>query len=325
LVENYLPGSLAKYQLDYATLAKLNPSLIYASVTGYGQTGPYRDRAGYDVMVEAEMGLMHITGERDRPPVKVGVAVTDIMTGMYTAIGIQAALYSRKETGLGQWIDASLSDVQVSGLANIASSALVTGKGDSGRWGTAHGKLSERHCVRREKRADKCTATVVPYRAYKTSDTNIAVGGCNDRLYGILCSKLQKPEWATDPRFITNALRVKHRDVLDALVETELMTKTTQEWLEIFEGSGMPYAAVNDIKKTIEHEHVLARGMIEEVEHKALGKVKLVNHPVKYSRIEPKIRSAPPLLGEHTDEVLREVLGYSEQEIKALREQKVVG
>jgi succinate--hydroxymethylglutarate CoA-transferase len=140
LVENYLPGSLAKYQLDYATLAKLNPSLIYASVTGYGQTGPYRDRAGYDVMVEAEMGLMHITGERDGPPVKVGVAVTDIMTGMYTAIGIQAALYSRKETGLGQWIDASLSDVQVSGLANIASSALVTGKGDSGRWGTAHGK-----------------------------------------------------------------------------------------------------------------------------------------------------------------------------------------
>tara|TARA_R110002003_G_scaffold206_22_gene15883 strand:+ start:24655 stop:25224 length:570 start_codon:yes stop_codon:yes gene_type:complete len=140
LVENYLPGSLAKYQLDYATICKLNPSLIYASVTGYGQTGPYSDRAGYDVMVEAEMGLMHITGERDRPPVKVGVAVTDISTGMYTAIGVLAALYSRKETGLGQWIDASLSDCQVAGLANIASSCLVTGKKDSGRWGTAHGR-----------------------------------------------------------------------------------------------------------------------------------------------------------------------------------------
>lgn len=147
MVENYLPGSLAKYKLDYATLSKLNPSLIYASVTGYGQTGPYRDRAGYDVMVEAEMGLMHITGEREGPPVKVGVAVTDIMTGMYTAIGIQAALYSRRETGLGQWIDASLSDVQVSGLANIASSALVTGKGDSGRWGTAHGEFSIYACT----------------------------------------------------------------------------------------------------------------------------------------------------------------------------------
>jgi succinate---hydroxymethylglutarate CoA-transferase len=142
LVENYLPGSLAKYKLDYETLSALNPSLIYASVTGYGQTGPYRDRAGYDVMVEAEMGLMHITGERDGPPVKVGVAVTDLTTGMYTAIGVLAALYARKETGLGQWIDASLSDCQVAGLANIASSGLVSGKKDSGRWGTAHGMFA---------------------------------------------------------------------------------------------------------------------------------------------------------------------------------------
>lgn len=142
LVENYLPGSLAKYKLDYATISELNPSLVYASVTGYGQTGPFSDRAGYDVMVEAEMGLMHITGERDGPPVKVGVAVTDLTTGMYTAIGVLAALYARKETGLGQWIDASLSDCQVAGLANIASSALISGKKDSGRWGTAHGMLT---------------------------------------------------------------------------------------------------------------------------------------------------------------------------------------
>ncbi|KAH7068456.1 CoA-transferase family III domain-containing protein [Paraphoma chrysanthemicola] len=305
LVENYLPGSLAKYQLDYAAISKINPSLIYASITGYGQTGPYSDRAGYDVMVEAEMGLMHITGERDRPPVKVGVAVTDISTGMYTAIGVLAALYSRKETGLGQWIDASLSDCQVAGLANIASSCLVTGKKDSGRWGTAH-------------------ATVVPYRAYETKDTNIAVGGCNDKLYGILCDKLGKPEWKSDPRFVTNALRVKHRDVLDAMVEAELQLRTTQEWLSIFEGSGMPYAAVNDIQGTINHEHVLARNMIEEVNHPACGKVKLVNHPVKYSRIEPKIRSAPPMLGEHTSEVLQELLGFGEDEISYLRDNQTV-
>lgn len=139
VVENYIPGSLAKYQLDYETLSRLNPSLIYASVTGYGQTGPYSDRAGFDVMVEAEMGLMHITGERDGPPVKVGVAVTDLTTGLYTTIGILASLYSRQDTGLGQWIDASLSDCQVASLANIASSALISGKKDSGRWGTAHG------------------------------------------------------------------------------------------------------------------------------------------------------------------------------------------
>jgi succinate--hydroxymethylglutarate CoA-transferase len=324
LVENYLPGSLAKYQLDYETISKINPSLVYASVTGYGQTGPYSDRAGYDVMVEAEMGLMHITGERDRPPVKVGVAVTDISTGMYTAIGVLAALYSRRDTGLGQWIDASLSDCQVAGLANIASSVLVTGKKDSGRWGTAHGesKLSIR--LLWEHLADNRTATVVPYRAYKTKDTNIAVGGCNDKLYGILCNKLGKPEWKTDERFITNALRVKHREILDAMVEAELQLRTTEEWLEIFEGSGMPYAAVNDIQGTVNHEHVLARNMIEEVDHPACGKVKLVNHPVKYSRVEPKIRTPPPLLGQHTDEVLRELLGFEEEEISELREAKTV-
>ncbi|KAF2028136.1 CoA-transferase family III [Setomelanomma holmii] len=303
LVENYLPGSLAKYQLDYATISKLNPSLVYASVTGYGQAGPYSDRAGYDVIVE--MGLIHITGERDRPPVKVGVAITDISTGMYTAIGVLAALYSRKETGLGQWIDASLSDCQVAGLANIASSCLLTGNKDSGRWGTAH-------------------AAVVPYRAYKTKDTNIAVGGCNDKLYGILSNKLGESEWRTDPRLVTNALRVKHREILDAMVEAELQLRTTQEWLQIFEGSGMPYAAVNDIQGTINHEHVLARGMIEEVDHPACGKVKLVNHPVKYSHIEPKIRSAPPLLGEHTSEVLQQLLGYDEVKTNSLKNDQTV-
>jgi succinate--hydroxymethylglutarate CoA-transferase len=259
LVENYLPGSLAKYKLDYATISELNPSLVYASVTGYGQTGPFSDRAGYDVMVEAEMGLMHITGERDGPPVKVGVAVTDLTTGMYTAIGVLAALYARKETGLGQWIDASLSDCQVAGLANIASSALISGKKDSGRWGTAHGKSTRKSTpLSRFSGADLCPfflATVVPYRAYKTKDTNVAVGGCNDKLYGILCDKIGKPEWKTDPRFVTNALRVKNRDTLDRIIEDELKKKTTQEWLDIFEGSGMPYASVNDIQGTINHEH----------------------------------------------------------------------
>lgn len=215
-------------------------------------------------MVEAEMGLMHITGERDGPPVKVGVAVTDLTTGMYTAIGVLASLYARRETGLGQWIDASLSDCQVAGLANIASSGLVTGKKDSGRWGTAHGKptpslfLLEPSSPLRgflSHHADEDTATVVPYRAYKSKDTNIAVGGCNDKLYGILCEKINKPEWKTDPRFVTNALRVKNRDTLDRIIEDELKTKTTKEWLEIFEGSGMPYAAVNDIQGTLNHEH----------------------------------------------------------------------
>ena len=172
--------------------------------------------------------------------------------------------------------------------------------------------------------ADDFTATVVPYRAYKTKDTNIALGGTNEKMFGILCDKLSRPEWKSDPRFITNALRVQHRETIDSLIEDQLQTKTTQEWLEILEGSGMPYAAVNDIQGTINHEHVLARGMIEEVEHKACGKVKLVNHPVKYSRAEPRIRSAPPLLGEHTDEVLREMLGFDEGRIRELRQEGVI-
>lgn len=184
---------------------------------------------------------------------------------------------------------------------------------------------------------------MVPYRAYKTKDTNIAVGGCNDKLYGILCDKINKPEWKTDARFVTNAFRVKNRDTLDRIIEDELKTKTTKEWLQIFEGSGMPYAAVNDVQGTINHEHgtqdirfhnclsmanrslvVLARNMIEEVDHPSCGPIKLVNHPVKYSRAEPKIRTPPPMLGEHTSEVLVELLDFSEDNIQNLRNQKTV-
>ncbi|KAK8220680.1 CAIB/BAIF family enzyme [Phyllosticta capitalensis] len=304
LVENYLPGALKKYNMDYDSIAKVNPSLIYASITGYGQTGPYSNRAGYDVMVEAEMGLMHITGSRDGPPVKVGVAVTDLTTGLYTSNSIMAALLGRIRTGKGQHIDVALSDCQVATLANIASSALISGKKDSGRWGTAH-------------------PSIVPYRAFKTADGDILLGGGNDRLYGVLCERIGKPEWTTDARFSTNAIRVKNRDVLEEMIEKETQRKTTQEWLEIFEGSGMPYAAINDIQGTFNHSHVLARNMVAEVEHSQCGPIKLVNTPVKYSHSAPGIRTPPPTLGQHTDEVLQEV-GLSKAEVKRLRSEGVV-
>ncbi|KAF1352519.1 formyl-coenzyme A transferase [Delphinella strobiligena] len=299
LVENYLPGALKKYNMDYATLSALNPKLIYASITGYGQTGPYSNRAGYDVMVEAEMGLMHITGARDGAPVKVGVAVTDLTTGLYTSNSIMAALIARGKTGKGQHIDVALSDCQVATLSNLASSALISGKPDSGRWGTAH-------------------PSIVPYKGFKTADGDIMLGGGNDRLYGVLCTRLQKPEWAVDERFITNALRVKNRDLLEEMIEGVTVTKTTQEWLEVLEGSGMPYAAINDIQQTLRHEHVLARDMVKEVEHPTCGPMKLVNTPVKYSVSKPSIRTAPPTLGQHTDEVLAE-LGFSKAEIETFK------
>jgi crotonobetainyl-CoA:carnitine CoA-transferase CaiB-like acyl-CoA transferase len=305
LVENYLPGSLAKYAMDYDTVSKINPQLIYASITGYGQTGPYRNRAGYDVMVEAEMGLMHITGARDGPPVKVGVAVTDLTTGLYTSNSVMAALLGRARTGRGQHIDVALSDCQVATLANIASSCLISGKKDSGRWGTAH-------------------PSIVPYKAFKTADGDILLGGGNDRLYGVLCNKLGKPEWINDERFQTNAVRVKHRDTLEELIENETRQKSTQEWLEILEGCGMPYAAINDVQATLEHEHVLARDMVKEVEHPACGTIKMVNTPVKWSDSKPGIRMPPPTLGQHTDEILGGTLGMSDDEVEALRSEGVI-
>ncbi|KAG0649928.1 Succinate-hydroxymethylglutarate -transferase [Hyphodiscus hymeniophilus] len=267
LVENYLPGTMKRYGMDYETLSKLNPKLIYASITGYGQSGPYSNRAGYDVMVEAEMGLMHITGSRDGPPVKVGVAVTDLTTGLYTSNSIMAALIAR---------------------------------GRSGR------------------------ASIVPYRSYKTKDGDILFGGGNDRLFGLICDGLGRPEWKTDPKFELNPLRVANRLELDSSIEAITETKTTKEWLQVFEGSGLPYSAVNDVQSTLNHEHVLARGMVKEMDHEFVGPIKMVNTPVKFSESKPSIRSAPPVLGQHTDEVLREVLGLDEVAIERLKEEGAV-
>ncbi|KXS93994.1 hypothetical protein AC578_3097 [Pseudocercospora eumusae] len=305
LVENYLPGALKKYGMDYESVAKVNPNIIYASITGYGQTGPHSKRAGYDVMVEAEMGLMHITGHRDGPPAKVGVAVTDLTTGLYTSNSVMAALIARGRTSKGQHIDVALADCQIATLANIASSCLISGKPDSGRWGTAH-------------------PSIVPYKGFKTKDGDILLGGGNDRLFGVLCDKIGKPEWAQDDRFKTNADRVKRRDELEDLIENITKTKTTQQWLDILEGSGMPYAPINDVKQTLEHEHTQARGMVTEVDHPTCGPMKLVSPPVKFSHSQPSIRTPPPTLGQHTDELLTEMLGMKPNEVEALKSKGVI-
>ena len=251
------------------------------------------------------MGLMHITGSRDGPPVKVGVAVTDLTAGLYTSNSILAALLGRAKTGRGQRIDVALSDCQVATLSNLASSALISGQPDSGRWGTAH-------------------PSIVPYRGFATCDGDILLGGGNDRLFGVLCEKLGKSEWTHDPKFSTNSARVEHRIELEAAIESITRTKTTVEWLQILDESGMPYAAVNDIQGTMTHEHVLARDMVKEVEHEECGKMKLVNTPVKFSEAEPGIRTPPPALGQHSDEVLKELAGVGEGEIKRLRAEGIV-
>lgn len=258
-------------------------------------------------MVEAEFGLMHITGERDGPPVKVGVAVTDLTTGLYTANAVMAALLQRggDPDKKGQWLDVALSDCQTATLANIASSVLVSGKPDTGRWGTAH-------------------PSIVPYKGFETKDGDIMLGGGNDRLFGVLCKRMGKEDWADDPRFKTNGDRVKNRDVLEEMITEVTKTKTTAEWLDVLEGSGMPYAAVNDVKDTLEHVHTRARGMVTEVEHGACGPMKVVSPPVKYSGSSVSVRSAPPTLGMHTDYVLGEVLGMNKDKIGELKAEGVV-
>ncbi|KAK3696180.1 hypothetical protein LTR37_018082 [Vermiconidia calcicola] len=271
LVENYLPGALKKYGMDYETLSKVNPSLIYASITGYGQNGPNSNRAGYDVMVEAEMGLMHITGHRDGPPAKVGVAITDLTTGLYTSNSVMAALLGRAKTGRGQHLDVALSDCQTASLANIASSCLISGQPDTGRWGTAH-------------------PSIVPYKGFKTKEGDVMLGGGNDRLYGVLCDCLGKSEWKSDSRFATNAQRVQNREELERLIEEITVTKTTKEWLEVLDGSGMPYSAINDVKATLEHDHTKARNMVTQIEHPSCGPMKLVSPPVKFSESKPSFK-----------------------------------
>jgi succinate--hydroxymethylglutarate CoA-transferase len=183
-----------------------------------------------------EMGLMHITGHRDGPPAKVGVAITDLTTGLYTSNSVMAALLGRAKTGRGQHIGVALADCQVASLANIASSCLISGKPDTGRWGTAH-------------------PSIVPYKGFKTKDGDVMLGGGNDRLFGIMCDRLEKPEWKNDSKFATNPERVKHRDELEKLIEEVTRTKMTKEWLDILEGSGMPYAPINDVQTTLQTEH----------------------------------------------------------------------
>jgi succinate---hydroxymethylglutarate CoA-transferase len=259
-------------------------------------------------MVEAEMGLMHITGERDGPPVKVGVAVTDLTTGLYTSNAIMASLIARGRSGKGQQLDVALSDCQVATLTNQASSVLISGERDSGRWGTAH-------------------PSIVPYRGFRTLDGgDILVGGGNDRLFGLLCEILERPDWRTDSRFTTNDARVVHRSELERLIESVTVTRTTADWLTRFDGSGIPYAAVNDIRDTLDHAHVRARGMVTKVNHPECGPISLLSPPVKYSdsSTSTSIRSPPPTLGQHTDEVLTSLVGMTTSEISHLRTNKVI-
>jgi formyl-CoA transferase len=304
LVENFTPGLMKGFGLDYETLRELNPRLVYCSVTAYGQDGPYRDRPGYDMVLSAVGGLMWITGERDGNPCKVGVAITDVLTGVYASGAITAALLWRERSGRGQYLDCSLLDAQVSALANIASNYLVAGQ-EATRWGTAH-------------------ESIIPYQVFRTKDRPIAIAVANQKLWIKFCGLIEKREWLQDPRFESNPKRVENREALLPLIDEVMAGKTCDEWMEIFVEAAIPCGPVNNMQHLFDDPQVRHRNMIAEVPHPAIGTLRLAGIPIKYSETPGTIRHHPPLLGEHTGEVLTDVLGYSPDKIETLRKERAI-
>ncbi len=293
LIENFKVGGLAAYGLDYASLQQLNPRLIYCSVTGFGQQGPYAKRAGYDFMIQAMGGLMSITGRADNEdgagPVKVGVALTDILTGLYASNAILAALNERERSGLGQHIDLALLDVQVACLGNQALNYLTTGKPPQ-RLGNAH-------------------PNIVPYQDFPTADGDFILTVGNDGQFRRFCEVAGHPEWASDARFASNAQRVAHREQLIPLIRQATVFRTTAQWITELEQAGVPCGPINDLSQVFDDAQVKARGVQISLPHALAGEVKLVANPIRLSRTPVQYRSPPPLLGEHNAEVLADWLG----------------
>ena len=308
LLENYKVGDLKRYGLDYEALSKLNPRLIYCSITGFGQTGPYRERAGYDFLVQGMGGIMSMTGECDElpggGPQKVGVAIADLMTGMYSTVGILAALHERSTSGLGQYIDMALLDTQVAWLANQNANYLIGGKVPE-CMGNAH-------------------PNVMPYQTFRTKDGNIIIATGNDGQYQRLCVAAGLPDAATDPRFATNALRIANRDACTALLAGAMKTKTTTEWVALLEIVGVPCGPINRLDEVYADPQVQHRGLKINMSHPLAGNVPLTANPIKYSRTPITYDRAPPLVGQHSDDVLRDLLGKSAEEVARLRTRKIV-
>jgi crotonobetainyl-CoA:carnitine CoA-transferase CaiB-like acyl-CoA transferase len=306
-IENFKVGDMARYGLDATALCALNPALVYCSVTGFGQTGPYRERAGYDYAVQGIGGLMSVTGERDDlpggGPQKVGVAVADLFTGMYATVAILAALRHRDRTGEGQVVDMALLDSQVAMLANLGANYLATGVAPA-RAGNAH-------------------QNIVPYQVFEVADGHLILAVGNDSQFAKFCEVAGAAELASDPRFMRNEGRVRHRDMLVPLLATLMTRRTKRDWLNALEAAKVPCGAINNLAEVFADPQVNARGMTVAVDHPLAGSLRLVASPMKLSATPVQYRRAPPLLGEHTDEVLRD-LGWSDAQRAALRAHGVI-
>jgi formyl-CoA transferase len=303
LLENYKFGDLARYGLGYDDLREVNPKLIYCSVTGFGQTGPYRERPGYDFMIQGMAGLMSVTGERDDlpggGPQKAGIPIADIMTGMYATIAVCAALAHRAETGIGQHLDLALFDALTAVLANQAANYLATGK-SPGRLGNAH-------------------PNIVPYQTFRTADGAVILACGNDNLFRKFCEVAGCAPLADDPRYAANGKRVENRVELTRILDEIFLARTTREWVDALEAAGVPNGPINTIEQVFAEPQAVARGLRIELEHPLAGKVSLVRSPMRFSATPIEHERPPPLLGEHTDEVLRGVLGMKPEEIARLR------
>ncbi len=308
LVENYKVGGLKKYGLDYESLKAVNPALVYCSITGFGQDGPYANRAGYDFMIQGMGGLMSVTGEADdRPgggPQKAGVALADVMTGLYSTIAICGALVHRERTGEGQYIDMALLDVQVATLANQATSYLVSRETPK-RYGNAH-------------------MSIVPYQTFATADGHIILAVGNDAQFARFCEVAGRPELARDPRYATNLLRLDHREELVPVLEDLMKARTTAEWISALEKVGVPCGPINTIDQVFENPQVQARQLELALPHVDGGTAPGVRSPLRYSKTPVSCEMAPPALGQHTREVLRDVLGLGEDAIAALESKGAV-
>ena len=305
LLENFRPGVTERLKVDYQTLAEKNPRLIYCSISSYGYSGPYRDRLAYDLVFQAMGGLMGITGEPGRPPVRIGVALSDIGGGMYGAVAILAALAARTRTGKGQWIDVSLLDSTVSWMTYMAAYYFATGKNPE-KAGSAH-------------------PTIVPYQCFKTSDNDfIALAVGNDKLFVNLCKAISNETLAQDPRFSTNPNRVANRTQLVPLLEKIFAQKPKDEWLRILNEAEVPAGPVYSLHDVFSDPQILHRKMLVEVRHPTAGEISQIGIPMIFSDTSPDIRSPPPLLGEHVNDVLGKILGYDAKQIAELRNEGIV-
>lgn len=304
LLENFKVGALARYGLSYADLQPLNPRLVYCSISAFGQDGPLAGEAGYDAMIQAMGGLMSITGEPGSLPQKVGVAIADLFAGMYAVSAILAALHARTVSGLGQHIDVALLDVQVAMLANQNLNYLVGGQVPT-RHGTAH-------------------PNIVPYQAFATADGHLMLAVGNDRQFAAFCEIAGRPELARDERYATNAQRVANRASLVPLIAELIRQKKTQKWLELLAPAKVPCGPINDLAQVFAEPQVIHRGMRFDLPHPLSGTVPQVRNPVLFSRDRLDCRDPPPLLGQHTAQVLSEELGLSSEELQTLRERAVI-